>query len=79
MDTYIFNDNRMIPMADYFYLLTMKCDHHGVLHNHGSDSFFQKDKRCVSPKLWLKSILLFYKDLLEIKLCQQEAIFEQIF
>jgi len=42
-------------------------------------AFFQKDKSCVSPKLWLKSILLFYKDLLEIKSCLLAAVFEQIF
>jgi len=45
---------------------------HGVLHNHAGNS-------SVSPKLWLKSILLFYKDLLEIKICLVEAIFEQKF
>jgi hypothetical protein len=43
------------------------CQNQGVLHNHGGDSFFQKDKSCIGPKLLLKSILLFYKDLLEIK------------
>jgi len=53
--------------------------YHSVLHNHGGDSFFQKDICCVSPKLWLKSILLFYKDLLEIKSCLLESIFEQNF
>jgi len=37
---------------------------HGVLHNH--ESFFQKVKSCISPKLRLKSIFLFYKDRLEI-------------
>ncbi len=53
---------------------------HGVLHNYGGDSFFQKDKICVSPKLWLKSILLFYKkNLLEIESCLLEATSEQIF
>jgi len=34
-----------------------------------TDSFFQKNKSFLSPKLRLKSILLFYKDLLEIKSC----------
>ena len=48
----------------------------GVLHNHGGDSFFQKDKSCIGPKLLLKSILLFYKDLLEIKSCLLEVIFK---
>ena len=48
----------------------------GVLHNHGGDSFFQKEKSCISPKLLLKSILLFYKDLLEIKSCLLDAILE---
>jgi len=47
---------------------------HGVLHNHGGDSFFQNDKSCVSPKLRLKSILLFHKDRLEIKSCLLGAI-----
>jgi len=42
-------------------------------------AFFQKDKSCVSPKLWLKSILLFYEDRLEIESCLLGAIFEQIF
>jgi len=56
---------------------SINCCKHGVLHNHGGDSFFQKDKSCVGPKLGLKSILLFYKDLLEIKNCLQKAIFEQ--
>ena len=46
----------------------------GVLHNHGGDSFFQKDKSCIGQKLKLKSILLFYKDLLEIKSCLLGAI-----
>jgi len=43
--------------------------HHGLLHNHGGDSFFQKAKSLISPKLKLKSILQFYKDLLEIESC----------
>jgi len=52
---------------------------HGVLHNYGGNSFFQKDKSFVRPKLWFKSILLYYESLLEIKSCLLEAVFEQIF
>ncbi len=52
---------------------------HGVLHNHGGDCFFQKDKSCISPKLRLKSILLFYQDRLKIESCLLGAIFEQKF
>jgi hypothetical protein len=51
--------------------------YHGVPHNYGGDSFFQKDKSCVIPKLWLKSILLFYKNLLEIKSCDVLLHFER--
>jgi len=46
---------------------------------HGGGSFFQKDKSCISPKLRLKSILLFYKDRLEIENCLLSAILEQKF
>jgi len=49
---------------------------HGALHNHGGDSFFQKDKSCIGQKLKLKSILVFYKDLLEIKSCLLGDIYE---
>ena len=52
------------------------CTAQGVLHNHGGDSFFQKDKSCISPKPLLKSLLQFYKDLLEIKSCLLGAILE---
>ena len=48
----------------------------GVLHNHGGDSFFQKDKSCIGPQQLLKSILLFYKDLLKIESCLLGAILE---
>jgi len=60
-------------------LLQPVCLIHGVLQNYGSNSFFQKDKSCASPKIWLKSILLLYKDLLEIESCLLKAVFEQIF
>ncbi len=39
---------------------------HGVLHYHEGDSFFQKDKSCITPKIRLKLILIFYKDQLEV-------------
>ena len=39
-------------------------------------AFFLKDKSCLGQKLTLKSILLFYKDLLEIKSCLLIAIFK---
>ena len=34
-------------------------------YKHGGDSFFQKDKSCIGPKLKLRSILLFYKDVMK--------------
>jgi len=39
-------------------------------------AFFQKDKSCLSSKLKIKSILLFYKDCLEIEGCLLGAIKE---
>ncbi len=42
-------------------------------------AFFLKDRSCISPKLALQSILLLYKDRLEIESCLLGAIFEQIF
>jgi len=61
-------------LASLHFLMHLRYGH-GVLHNYGGDSFFQKDKSCVSPKLWLKSILLFYKNILEIESCLKEAVF----
>ena len=51
----------------------MSCDQ-GVLHNDAA--VFIKGSRCIGPKLRLKSILLLYKDLLEIKSCIPNAIFK---
>ena len=47
---------------------------YGVLHYHAGDSFFQKDISSISPRVGLKSVLLFYKDCLEIKSCRLGVI-----
>ena len=63
------------------FCLSIKILSQGVLHKHGRDSLFLKEKIRADTRLKLKPILIFFKDLLEIALCFQSNyhVFNQDF